>query len=434
VSESSPKTGAERLQAVKGMYDLLPPDSRRLAEIERIGHEVLQAHGYAQVHTPLVEYTPLFARSIGEETDIVEKEMYTFEDRDGRSLTLRPEGTASVVRAFNEHAQHKAEPVTLWYYIGPMFRHERWQRGRYRQFHQLGVEALGVADPGIDAEMLAMLVDLLDRVGLPPGSTELRLNSLGCPVCRPVHREALLAYLAPREPELCEDCRRRFRQNPLRVLDCKVEGCRVIAQQAPKTLETLCAECLEHWSGLVAALDALAVEHQVDHRLVRGLDYYNRTTFELISSAGNLGSQNTVAGGGRYDGLVELLGGPSTPAVGFAMGLERLLLALDGPPLPPLAEVGVVTQGAEARRSVLALARELRRRGVRVDVDHRGSSIKSQMKRANRLGARVVLLVGGDELGRGVVTLRRMEDSQQQEVPRDDALARVLELLQKGQG
>jgi histidyl-tRNA synthetase len=428
------KKEVQRLKAVKGMNDVLPPDSRRMAEVARVSHEVLQAYGYAEVHTPILEYTPLFCRSIGEETDIVEKEMYTFEDRDGRMVTMRPECTASCVRAYNEHAVHKAEPVTLWYYIGPMFRHERAQRGRYRQFFQLGVEALGVEDPGIDAEILAMLVDLLARLGLPRESMALHLNSLGCPVCRPMHREALLAFLAPHESELCEDCRRRFRQNPLRVLDCKVESCRAIAEDAPRMLDLLCEACSAHWDGLTASLSALSLEHHVDHRLVRGLDYYNRTTFELLSTAGALGSQNTVAGGGRYDGLVELLGGPHTPAVGFAMGLERLLLALGDRPEPPArVEVYVATQGDEARRALLPLARELRRAGVRVEVDHRGSSLKSQLKRGNRLGAQVGLIAGEEELARGVVTVRRMTESistsEQAEVARDRVVERVLDWL-----
>jgi histidyl-tRNA synthetase len=428
----SPNNGpaSERLQAVKGMYDLLPPDSRRLQEVERICHDLLQRHGYVQVHTPVVEYTPLFARSIGEETDIVEKEMYTFEDRDGRLLTLRPEGTAGVVRAYNEHAIHKAEPVTLWYYLGPMFRHERWQRGRYRQFHQLGVEALGPAGPSVDAEMLSMLVGLLLRLGLPAERMELHLNSLGCPTCRPTYRQSLLDFLLPHEPALCEDCQRRFRENPLRVLDCKVEGCRAIAAGAPTTLDSLCGECRDHWDGLLADLAALEVAYVVDHALVRGLDYYTRTTFELTSDAGSLGSQNTLAGGGRYDGLVELLGGPPTQAVGFAMGLERLLLALgDHPPLPPQADVCVVTRTATERRSALPLARMLREQGVRVEVDHRGSSIKSQMKRANRLGCSLVLILGEGELARGTVTVRRMDSSEQEEIPRAELAPRVLEWL-----
>jgi histidyl-tRNA synthetase len=417
------------LQAVKGMYDLVPPQSRRLEEVERIGRRLLQTYGYSEIRTPLVEYTPLFARSIGGETDIVEKEMYTFDDRDGRSLSLRPENTAGVVRAYVEHGIAQTEPVTQWFYIGAMFRHERWQRGRYRQFYQLGVEALGTAAPGIDAEMIAMLVQLLGDLGL--AQLEVHLNTLGCAECRPAHRQALLDYLAPREGELCADCQRRFRTNPLRVLDCKVERCQAIAAAAPTALDVTCEACRSHWDGLLADLEALRVVYQIDHRLVRGLDYYNRTTFEVLSTSGGLGAQNTIAGGGRYDGLVEELGGPPTPAVGFAMGLERLLLALgdDKPPLPSLAQVCVATLGGAAHRAALPLAHELRRRGVAVDVDHRGASLKSQMKRAGRLGCRLVLILAEDELARGVVTLRQMATSQQETIPADDVTAQVLARL-----
>jgi histidyl-tRNA synthetase len=418
----------QRLQAVKGMYDILPPDSRRLREVERISHRVLQAYGYVQIRTPIVEYSPLFARSIGEETDIVEKEMYTFEDRDGRSLTLRPEGTAGVARAYIEHAVHKSEPVTQWYYLGPMFRHERSQRGRYRQFHQLNVEALGTQEASIDAEMLTMLLQLVDELKL--GDVDLHLNTLGCHQCRPSYRQALLEALTPRERELCPDCQRRYTNNPLRVLDCKVTGCQQIAASAPTILEHICTSCRQHWEELIADLGAQEVSYTLDHRLVRGLDYYTRTTFELLSTAGNLGSQNTVAGGGRYDGLVELLGGPPTPAVGFAMGLERLLLALgDAPALPPVVQVCFVTQGNRARRQALALARSLRQEGIRVDVDHRGASIKSQMKRANRRGCALALILGESELEQGVVTLREMKSSEQQQIPVEEMVQRVVQRL-----
>jgi histidyl-tRNA synthetase len=418
-----------RLQAVKGMVDMLPPQSRRLREVERVSHEVLATYGYSEVRTPVVEYTPLFSRSIGEATDIVEKEMYTFEDRDGRSLSLRPEGTASAVRAYVEHAVHQQEPLSRWYYLGPMFRHERAQRGRYRQFFQLGVEALGAAEPGIDAEMIAMLLALLERLGL--AGADVHLNTLGCPECRPAFRHALVDYLAPHEAALCEDCRRRFRENPLRVLDCKVEGCRTLAAGAPTALASTCDVCRGHFEGLLADLAVLDVPYQIDHRLVRGLDYYTRTTFEVLSTADGLGSQNTIAGGGRYDLLVEELGGPPTPAVGFAMGMERLLLALgeDRPPLPPLAQVCLVTHGDEPRREGLRLARELRGRGVTVDMDHRGASVKSQMKRAHRLGSSLVLLLGEAEQGRGVVALRDMATSEQEEVPLAEVLARALSRL-----
>jgi histidyl-tRNA synthetase len=425
-------SASSRLQAVKGMYDLIPPQSRRLGQVERVSHELLATYGYSELRTPLLEYTGLFARSIGEETDIVEKEMYTFEDRDGRSLTLRPEGTASAVRAYIEHGLAASDPITRWYYFGPMFRHERAQRGRYRQFHQLGVEALGVAEPGIDAEVCALLWQLCGRLGLE--GLELHLNTLGCGECRPAFRAALLAYLTPHEPRLCEDCRRRFRQNPLRVLDCKTESCRAIADGAPTSLALACAACRAHWDGLLLDLEVLGVKHLLDHRLVRGLDYYTRTTFELQSTAPGLGSQNTVAGGGRYDGLVAELGGPPTPAVGFAMGLERLLLALgdERPPLGPVARVGCVSRGEAARRALLPLAQALREAGIPVDVDHRGSSVKSQMKRADRLGCELVLLLGEDELARGVATLREMKSSEQSEVPLAEAVSRALARLSRG--
>ncbi len=423
------KKKGKRLRAVKGMHDMYPPRSRRLREVERMGHRLLQAHGYFEARTPIVEYTPLFARSIGDDTDIVEKEMYTFEDRDGRSLTLRPEGTASVVRAYVEHGLSKVEPVTRWYYLGPMFRHERAQRGRQRQFYQLGVEALGVGQPGVDAEMIAMLLSLLRQCGLT--SMEVHLNSLGCAECRPAYREALLAYLGPHQPDLCEDCRRRITENPLRVLDCKVEGCKTIADGAPTSLDLLCEPCETHWNGVMADLDLLGVERHIDHRLVRGLDYYTRTTFEVLSTEGNLGSQNTIAGGGRYDGLVQELGGPPTPAIGFAMGLERLLLALgdERPPLPPMARACFVCHGSAARAAAVPLARDLRERGVSVELDHRAGSVKSQMKRANKLGSQWALIIGDSELEREVVALRDMEQSTQDEVPMAEVVDRVCKML-----
>ncbi|MCC6746492.1 MAG: histidine--tRNA ligase [Deltaproteobacteria bacterium] len=423
------KDDSERLQSVKGMYDLLPPDSLRLREVERIGHEVLRRYGYVEVRTPVVEYTTLFSRSIGDATDIVEKEMYTFTDRDERSITMRPEGTAGAVRAYVEHAIHKADPVSRWYYLGPMFRHERWQRGRYRQFHQLGVEVFGVADPGADAEVMALVVDLARAFGLE--ELELKVNTLGCAECRPAYRAGLVAFLEPRRELLCEDCQRRFGHNPLRVLDCKQERCRALSLEAPSPVEHACEGCAAHWQGVLADLRALEVACEVDARLVRGLDYYSRTTFELVSHGGQLGSQNTLAGGGRYDGLVGQLGGPPTPAVGFAMGLERLLLALpeDRPALASLAQVVFVTRGEPARRAALPMVQALRSRGIAVELDHRGMSVKSQMKRADRVGCSVVVLVGEDELQREVVTVRRMATSTQEEVPVVELAARIDGLL-----
>ncbi|MFH1131492.1 MAG: histidine--tRNA ligase [Pseudomonadota bacterium] len=423
--------GEGHIKAVKGMPDLLPPASRRMAKLEAISHRVLRTYGYAEIRTPVVEYTPLFARSIGDTSDIVEKEMYTFLDRDERSLTLRPEGTAGIARAYIEHAINKIEPATSWYYLGPMFRHERAQRGRYRQFFQLGAEFLGVESPSADAEMLAMLAYLLGEMGLE--SAELHLNSLGCQKCRPEYRQKLIEYLKPRKSELCEDCSRRFVENPLRVLDCKKDECTRVSGDAPQTLELICPDCKEHWEGVLLDLETLQVDFEVNHRLVRGLDYYTRTTFEIIGNTGELGTQNTLGGGGRYDCLIEQLGGEPTPAVGFALGLERILLALptDRPVLSPLAQVFVVTRGEEARRSALPLVEALRREGISTVMDLRQGSVKSQMKRADRLGSELALILGEQELQKGLITLRRMSASEQEEVPRQDVVPRLLAILKE---
>ena len=310
------------------MNDALPPETAKWNSIERRCRAVLESHGYREIRTPLCEYTQLFARSIGEATDIVEKEMYTFDDRDGRSLTLRPEGTAGVVRAYIEHSIPKWEPITRWYYIGPMYRHERMQKGRYRQFTQVGCEVFGIAEPTIDAELCAMLEALLQDLGVQNVTTY--VNSLGRGDDRAAYRDALTAYLQGHLEELCDDCKRRLAQNPLRVLDCKVEGCAAVAAKAPAILDHLGEASRAHLEGVRRALDALQVRYEVDAHMVRGLDYYTGTIFELRGQGGTLGSQNAVCGGGRYDGLVEQLGGPATPAVGFAMGLERLALVVPG--------------------------------------------------------------------------------------------------------
>jgi histidyl-tRNA synthetase len=308
-----------------------------------------------------------------------------------------------------------------------MFRHERAQRGRYRQFFQLGVEALGGAEPGIDAEVIALAVDLISALGLQ--ELAVHLNTLGCPECRPAYRQALLAYLTPHENQLCVDCQRRFRQNPLRVLDCKVSRCIEIASKAPTSLDLACAACRQHWDGVLADLDLWGVAYQIDHKLVRGLDYYTRTTFELICSSGNLGSQNTLAGGGRYDGLVATLGGPPTPAVGFAMGLERLLLALgeEKPPLASLVQIYCVSRDTSTRRTLIPLVHTLRQQGIAVEMDHRGASIKSQMKRADRLGCQLAIIIGEEERARNVLLLRDMKTSQQEEIPFSEALSQIVQ-------
>jgi histidyl-tRNA synthetase len=418
----------EPFPSVKGMPDHLPPEAGRLDRIVGVSRRVLRAYGYRVVVTPVVEYTELFARAVGQATDLVEKEMYTFPDRDGRSLSLRPEGTAGAVRAYIQHAVHKAEPMSKWFYAGPMFRHERQQRGRYRQFHQVGAEALGIAEPAIDAEMVTMLVDLLAELGVP--GTRARLSSLGCAACRPAYREKLTAFLRPRAADLCDDCRRRLETNPLRVLDCKKEGCTHARSGAPSTLDVLCTECRAHLDAVVGDLVALRVPHQLDGTLARGLDYYTRTTFEIVSDAGELGAQNALLGGGRYDALVEELGGPSVPAIGFAMGVERVLLAVPAEAAGPAVDVFLVALGEPARRRLAATARELRAAGLRVDLDHRGGSAKRQLRRADSLGARLVVLAGDDELARGTVALKDLRTGQQREVAQPDLAAEISRALQ----
>ncbi|MBI5477657.1 MAG: histidine--tRNA ligase [Deltaproteobacteria bacterium] len=416
---------ADRLQAVKGMNDALPPETAKWNFVERRCRAVLESHGYREIRTPLCEYTQLFARSIGEATDIVEKEMYTFDDRDGRSLTLRPEGTAGVVRAYIEHSIAKSEPVSRWYYIGPMYRHERMQKGRYRQFTQVGCEVFGIAEPTIDAELCAMLAALLQDLGVQ--NVTCYVNSLGRGDDRTAYREALTAYLEGHVEELCEDCRRRLGQSPLRVLDCKVAGCAAVAANAPAILDHLGEASRAHFDGVRRALEALEVRYEVDPHMVRGLDYYTGTIFELRGEGGTLGSQNAICGGGRYDGLVEQLGGPATPAVGFAMGLERLALVVPGEPetFEPGLDVFLAHHGDEARLWALTTAERIRRLGYRADMDHRQSSMKTQLKRADRLHARLVLVAGEQEIAARKVALRDMASGTQREIAADDLDAEI---------
>jgi histidyl-tRNA synthetase len=418
----------ERLQAVKGMNDILPPSSAKWAHVERRAREVFEAHGYREIRPPVVEYTPLFVRSIGEATDVVEKEMYTFPDRDQRSLTLRPEATAGIVRAYLEHSLHMKEPVTRWWCAGPMFRHERAQKGRYRQFYQMDVEAFGVAEPTIDAEQIALLHELFAGLGIP--GVDVVVNSVGGPEDRPRYREALRAYFEPRAAELCEDCRRRLGTNPLRILDCKVAGCQALVAGAPSVLDHLGEAAKVHFAGVRAALDALEVPYRVDPRLVRGLDYYTGTTFELRATGGELGTQNALGGGGRYDQLVAEMGGPATPAIGFAFGMERVVMTLPGDEaaFDVAPDVFLAAQGEAARLLCLRLSRALRAAGLRVDLEHRATSMKAQLKRADRARARAVAIVGEAELAAGTVQLKDLTSGEQTPVPQADLPAAVRRL------
>lgn len=404
------------IQSPRGMNDLLPPASAKWSYFEGACRALFERYGYAEIRTPVVEATELFSRGIGEATDIVEKEMYTFPDRKGRSLTMRPEMTASCVRAYVQHAVYKREPVTRWFYIGPMFRYERMQAGRYRQFHQIGVEAYGVPEPSVDAEQIAMLHALYSQLGVP--ALDVVINSVGNAEDRPRYRQALIDHLTPHRDALCPDCQRRLETNPLRVLDCKVPGCHAIVADAPSILDSLGEASRAHFDRVRRHLDQLGVPHRVDARIVRGLDYYTGTVFEILTTAGTLGTQNTLVGGGRYDNLVESLGGPATPAMGFALGIERAILSLPGEAEEyagaPLAYLAA--RGDAGREHALALAHRLRVAGLRVEVEHRSVGLKAQFKRADKLRARFVVAIGEDELAAGQVTIRDMNRGQETSV------------------
>jgi histidyl-tRNA synthetase len=413
----------ETIQAIRGMNDILPGEMEWWHWVESITRATLEDFGYREIRTPVVEKLDLFARSIGESTDIVEKEMYAFADRKGDMLALRPEATASVVRAFIQH-NLQADPLARKFYaIGPMFRHERPQKGRYRQFHQIDAEAFGVDDPMLDAEIMHMLRVLLERLGL--GGVVLHINSLGCPECRSTYRTVLQAFLNTRAAGLCPDCQRRQHTNPLRTFDCKVERCQEALKEAPMLLHSICGDCSRHFELVKQYLQDLGTEFDVDPRMVRGLDYYMRTTFEILTD--RLGAQNAVGGGGRYNGLVRDLGGPDMPGIGFAVGMERLILLLQQEQERQARQprVFVAAMGEAARRRGFVLTQELRSMGMEAEMDYEGKSLKSQMRRADRQGAPIVLILGDEELSRGEVQLRNMTDKTQINVP----LATVAEQL-----
>ena len=412
------------ITAIKGFNDILPQESGRWQHIEQAARRVFERNGFSEIRVPIMEKTELFSRSIGDATDIVEKEMYTFTDKGGNSVTLRPEGTAGVMRAFIEHKLHAQDPVAKLYYLGPMFRYERPQKGRYRQFHQIGAEITGVHDPLADAQVLNMLAGFFREIGLD--EPQLQVNSLGCPDCRPVYRTALLGFLEGRLEQLCEDCRRRFFTNPLRILDCKVPRCIEATAGAPSVLDHLCTGCDEHFSGVRGYLESTGTPYSVNPRMVRGLDYYTRTTFEMVT--GLLGSQSAVAAGGRYDGLISQLGGPAIPGIGFAMGLERVALLLGGQEFSRQPDLFIATLGGGERSFAFRLMHDLLSLGARAEMDYEGKSLKSQMRRAGKLGARFSLVIGENEIASGRGAVKRMADGTQSEVPlAADALMRALD-------
>ncbi len=399
------------IQLIRGFKDILPGEVELWQHIEAVARALFADFGYREIRVPLVEKTVLFSRGIGEETDIVEKEMYTFPDRQGETITLRPEATASVVRAYIQHKYYAADPMQKFFTIGPMFRRERPQKGRYRQFYQINVEALGIAEPFIDVQLIHLLVTLLGRLDVTDATPH--INSLGCPQCRPFFRDALLAYIEARQDLLCSDCRRRSRRNPMRVLDCKVPGCREAMAGAPAITDHLCDDCRAHFDTVRDRLAAMGIDYEVDKRLVRGLDYYTRTTFEIHTAA--LGAQSAVAGGGRYDGLVEMLGGPPTAGIGFAVGFDRLaeIVALQQKDYSRPPRLFIAALGPAAQTAAFGWQTALGLAGIPVEMDYADRSLKAQMRRADRLNAANVLIVGDNELAAGEAMLRHMASGDQ---------------------
>ncbi|MBS0181303.1 MAG: histidine--tRNA ligase [Nitrospira sp.] len=416
------------IKGIKGVKDLLPEESPRWRLIEEAARRWAGRYGFHEIRIPIFEVTTLFARSIGASTDIVEKEMYTFQDRDGTSLTLRPEGTAGTVRAYIEHNRAAIPVPQKYFYFGPMFRHERPQAGRLRQFHQFGVESLGMADPQADIEVIALLWRILSDLDLP-GLT-LEINNLGYTADRDIYRPHLVSYLKQHESGLCANCRHRVDANPLRVLDCKVPDCRAITETAPRLSDSLSETARSYFTRVLSGLDVVKIPYSLNHRLVRGLDYYNLTTFEV--TAANLGAQNAVGAGGRYDGLVETLGGPSTPAVGFAIGLERMSMLLPESAIinaqkdMPLYVAGFGDHGTVA--GLMALE-ELRLAGFHAVADFRSLTLKAHLRQADRLKCRFTLIIGDDEVVKGSAILRDMETKVQHDVGLSSITLRILSLL-----
>lgn len=409
----------------RGTKDILPGESGRWRYVESAARKVCDVYGYEEIRTPIFEHTELFLRGIGETTDIVEKEMYTFRDLKNRSITLRPENTAAVARSYLENKLYADEAARKLYYIGPMFRYDAPQAGRYRQFHQFGVESIGSKSAAADAEVILLAVQFLKTLGL--SDLKLFLNSVGCPKCRPAYREKLQAFFKDRLDGLCGDCQSRYARNPLRILDCKNETCVKLSEGAPEIADSLCEECASHFEELKSLLGAVNVDYILNPRLVRGLDYYTKTAFEIQYAP--LGAQSAVCGGGRYDGLIEECGGPPTPAIGFAIGLERVLLALEKQDLLPdidgAPDVLVASLGAQAKAAAFRVLCALRGGKVKAVMNFDGKSLKSQMKHANKSGARYAAIIGEDEVREGCVTLRDMRAASQEKITEEEFLKKM---------
>lgn len=403
--------------APRGTVDVLPVQVAKFHHVEEVFRNICRQANFHEIRTPMFEHSELFNRAVGEQTDIVQKEMYTFLDRSERSITLRPEGTAPVARAFIEHGVYAQAQPTKYYYIAQIFRYEKPQQGRLRQHQQCGIEYFGSRHPYADVEVISLAYRFYRQLGLR--QFDLLLNTIGCPSCRPAHRQALSEFLASRLPALCSDCQSRYERNPMRILDCKNESCQAQLKDAPTPIDYVCDTCAEHYQGVKTGLTALGISYQENPRLVRGLDYYTNTAFEFYSS--QIGAQGAIGAGGRYDGLVESCGGPATPGVGFGIGTERLILALEaeGVEFPPAAAVDVfiATLGSKAEQKALTLLAELRQADLVAEFDLMGRGLKAQMKQASRLGAKHVVVIGDDEIERGIAVVRDMAGGEQREVP-----------------
>lgn len=418
------------IQSPKGTRDMLPKEAAAWQNIEAVMREEAARSGYLEIRTPVFEHTELFARGVGDTTDIVQKEMYTFLDKGNRSITLKPEGTAGVVRALIEHRLYAEPlPVKVYYLNNPIFRYENPQHGRLREHHQFGMECFGAASPSADAELVDTILRILARLGMQ--DLDVHINSIGCPVCRPAYHQTLIVFLKDRQGELCKNCQERLEKNPLRVLDCKEDQCQQVTRDAPSILDHLCGECEDHFAHFQDLLQAQGLSYQINPRIVRGLDYYTKTVFEIVmdSPRGPL----AMCGGGRYDGLVQELGGPHLPGVGFGIGTERILLAMESRGIPqaqePASQVFIASLNQDVRPLASKLCSQLRKSGIPADVDHLKRSLKAQFRFADKLGVRFMVILGGDELGRGAVTLKDLREGQQSEVPLDALIQSIQNML-----
>ena len=407
----------------KGTKDMLPEEAYKWHYVENTAREVASLYGFKEIRTPIFEHTELFLRGVGETTDIVTKEMYTFEDKGNRSITLKPEGTAGVVRSYIENALDQVVLPMKAYYISPIFRYERPQNGRLREHHQFGVEMFGAEGPEADGEIISLANTLLKKVGL----TQIRLyiNSIGCPECRKNYNKALMEYIGSNLDKMCNQCKERFNKNPLRILDCKEEGCKAITANAPKVTDYLCEDCKAHFEGVKKNLDARGIEYEVNPQIVRGLDYYTRTVFEFVST--DIGAQGTVCGGGRYNGLVSQLGGKDTPAVGFGCGLERLILVLENTNSlkaeKETSKIYIAPMGDNAKAKAIQIVDNLRSCGIKAETDLMNRSVKAQMKYANKIGVEYVVVLGDSELESGVVEIKDMANSSSEQIKIDEIIA-----------